>query len=71
MAEQGQSDIQAVSRMAQILRLFGPDAPELSVSEATERLQLNRTTVHRYLTSMTAAACSTAAAVGRATPRAG
>ncbi|MCP9964864.1 IclR family transcriptional regulator [Actinomadura madurae] len=62
MAEQGQSDIQAVSRMAQILRLFGPDAPELSVSEATERLQLNRTTVHRYLTSMTAAACSTAAA---------
>ncbi|MEU8117809.1 helix-turn-helix domain-containing protein [Spirillospora sp. NPDC049024] len=55
MTEQGQSDIQAVSRMAQILALFGPDAPELSVSEATERLRLNRTTVHRYLTSMTAA----------------
>jgi DNA-binding IclR family transcriptional regulator len=55
MAEQGQSDIQAVSRMAQMLGLFGPEAPELSVSEATERLRLNRTTVHRYLTSMTAA----------------
>ncbi|HEY8481394.1 MAG TPA: helix-turn-helix domain-containing protein [Spirillospora sp.] len=56
MAQQaGQSDIQAVSRMAQILGLFGPEAPELSVSEATERLRLNRTTVHRYLTSMTAA----------------
>lgn len=55
MTEQGQSDIQAVSRMAQILGLFGPEAPELSVSEATERLRLNRTTVHRYLTSMTAA----------------
>ncbi|GAA1816944.1 IclR family transcriptional regulator [Actinomadura chokoriensis] len=55
MTEQGQSDIQAVSRMAQILGLFGPEDPELSVSEATERLNLNRTTVHRYLTSMTAA----------------
>lgn len=55
MAEQGQSDIQAVSRMAQILGLFGPESPELSVPEATERLHLNRTTVHRYMTSMTAA----------------
>lgn len=49
-----QSDIQAVSRLAQILQLFGPEAPELSVAGAAERLHLNRTTVHRYLTSMAA-----------------
>ena len=40
-----EQDIQAVSRTAQILGLFGPDTPELSVAEATRRLGLKRTTV--------------------------
>lgn len=45
-------DIQAVSRTAQILGLFAPDTPTLSVAETTRRLGLNRTTVHRYFSSM-------------------
>ncbi|TXL62680.1 IclR family transcriptional regulator [Aeromicrobium terrae] len=47
-----EQDIQAVSRTAQILGLFAPETPELSVAEATKRLGLNRTTVHRYFSSM-------------------
>lgn len=45
-------DIQAVSRTAQILTLFGPDTPEITVAEAAERLRLNRTTLHRYFISL-------------------
>jgi DNA-binding IclR family transcriptional regulator len=48
-------DIQAVSRTAQILTLFGPDTPEVTVAEAAERLGLNRTTLHRYFVSLEAA----------------
>jgi len=48
-------DIQAVSRTAQILTLFGPDTPEITVAEAAERLGLNRTTLHRYFVSLEAA----------------
>ncbi|MCT2582062.1 IclR family transcriptional regulator [Actinophytocola gossypii] len=48
-------DIQAVSRTAQILTLFGPETPEITVAEAAERLGLNRTTVHRYFNSLEAA----------------
>lgn len=55
MPTENQSDFQAVSRMAQIVGLFGLESPEVTVSEATERLGLNRTTVHRYLSSMAAA----------------
>ena len=47
-----EQDIQAVSRTAQILGLFAPETPELSVAETTRRLGLNRTTVHRYFSSM-------------------
>ena len=47
-----EQDIQAVSRTAQILGLFGPETPELSVAETTRRLGLNRTTAHRYFSSM-------------------
>ena len=47
-----EQDIQAVSRTAQILGLFSPETPELSVAEATRRLGLKRTTVHRYFSSM-------------------
>lgn len=45
-------DIQAVSRTAQILSLFAPASPVLSVADATRRLGMNRTTVHRYFSSM-------------------
>jgi DNA-binding IclR family transcriptional regulator len=45
-------DIQAVSRTAQILTLFGPETPEVTVAEAAERLGLNRTTLHRYFVSL-------------------
>jgi DNA-binding IclR family transcriptional regulator len=48
-------DIQAVSRTAQILTLFGPETPEITVAEAAERLGLNRTTLHRYFQSLEAA----------------
>ncbi|GAA1027157.1 hypothetical protein GCM10009557_07450 [Virgisporangium ochraceum] len=47
-----EQDIQAVSRAAQILGLFAPETPELSVAETSRRLGLNRTTVHRYFSSM-------------------
>ncbi|WP_296604340.1 helix-turn-helix domain-containing protein [Nocardioides sp.] len=47
-------DIQAVSRTAQILGLFAPDSPAVSVADATRRLGMNRTTVHRYFSSMIA-----------------
>ena len=50
-----EQDIQAVSRTAQILGLFAPETPELSVAEATRRLGLKRTTVHRYFSSMISA----------------
>lgn len=55
MPTESQPDIQAVSRVAQIVALFGLETPEITVSDATERLGLNRTTVHRYLSSMAAA----------------
>ncbi|GAB3462700.1 IclR family transcriptional regulator [Actinophytocola sediminis] len=48
-------DIQAVSRTAQILTLFAPETPEITVAEAAERLGLNRTTLHRYFASLEAA----------------
>lgn len=47
-----EQDIQSVGRTAQILGLFAPETPEISVAEATERLSMNRTTVHRYFSSM-------------------
>lgn len=45
-------EIQAVSRTAQILTLFSLETPEITVAEAAERLDLNRTTLHRYFASM-------------------
>jgi DNA-binding IclR family transcriptional regulator len=49
------AEIQAVSRAAQILGLFGPGTPELTAAEAAERLGLNRSTAYRYCTSLVAA----------------
>jgi DNA-binding IclR family transcriptional regulator len=48
-------EIQAVARTAQILGLYSPTSTELSAAEVASTLGLNRTTAHRYLTSMAAA----------------
>lgn len=48
-------EIQAVSRAAQILSLFGPDDPDLSSTDIADRLGFNRTTAYRYCTSLVTA----------------
>jgi DNA-binding IclR family transcriptional regulator len=48
------ADIHAVSRTSQILGLFSVDHTELVTVDVAEALGLNRTTTHRYLTSMAA-----------------
>jgi len=48
----GTGDIQAVHRVAEILRLFTLNKPQVTVAEAAARIGLNRTTLHRYFTSM-------------------
>jgi len=50
----GSGDIQAVRRVASILRLFSESADGLSVAEAAERTGLNRSTTHRYFSTMMA-----------------
>jgi DNA-binding IclR family transcriptional regulator len=55
-AERGdQADIQAVSRVSQILSLFDPATPLVTANMVAERLDLNRTTAYRYCTSLVAA----------------
>jgi DNA-binding IclR family transcriptional regulator len=49
------NEIQAVSRAAQILALFAPDTPEITPAVVAARLGLNRSTAHRYCTSLAAA----------------
>jgi DNA-binding IclR family transcriptional regulator len=48
------ADIQAVSRASRILGLFDVGRPELVTADVADALGLNRTTTHRYLTSMAA-----------------
>jgi DNA-binding IclR family transcriptional regulator len=48
------AEIQAVDRVAQILSLFSHDRRHLTTSGVSAALKLNRTTAHRYLTSMAA-----------------
>jgi DNA-binding IclR family transcriptional regulator len=48
------AEIQAVDRVAQILSLFTADRTHLTTSGVAAALRLNRTTAHRYLTSMAA-----------------
>ena len=50
----GSGDIQAVRRLAGILRLFSESTRGLSVAEAAERTGLNRSTAHRYFSTMVA-----------------
>lgn len=48
-------DIQSVSRVGQILSLYGPQTTELTAADVAERLGLNRTTAYRYCASLVAA----------------
>lgn len=48
-------DIQSVSRVGQILALFGPHTSELTAVDVAERLGLNRTTAYRYCASLVSA----------------
>ena len=50
----GQPEIQAVGRAAQILNLFSNETPELTVAAVASRIGLNRSTVHRYMASLLA-----------------
>lgn len=44
----GVTPIQSVERAARFLSLFSASAPELSLTEITERLGMSRATAHRY-----------------------
>lgn len=50
--DSGSTDIQAVGRTAQILALLGPHREHLTAQSTAELTKLNRTTAHRYLSSM-------------------
>lgn len=50
--EGGTGDIQAVHRVGELLRLFTLNQPRITVAEAAAQVGLNRTTVHRYFTSL-------------------
>jgi len=50
-----QSDIQAVTRASQILALFRPDRPRLTIVDAAAELGLNRSTTHRYFATLVSA----------------
>ena len=48
-------DIQSVSRVGQILSLYGPHTSALTAVDVAERLGLNRTTAYRYCASLVTA----------------
>jgi DNA-binding IclR family transcriptional regulator len=48
-------DIQVVARCAQVLRLFSTTQRSLRIADVAAELELQRSTVHRYLSSMTKA----------------
>jgi IclR family acetate operon transcriptional repressor len=51
----GRYRIQAIERAVAILNAFTPEAPELGVTELAERLELHKSTVHRFLVNLEAA----------------
>jgi len=51
-AGQPAGDIQVIARCAQLLRLFSTSQRSLRVSDVGAEIGLQRTTVHRYLSSM-------------------
>lgn len=50
----GDGDLQVLERAAAILRLLSVDQLSLQVSDVVEKLQLQRTTAYRYLSSLAA-----------------
>jgi DNA-binding IclR family transcriptional regulator len=48
----GTGDIQAVARVGELLRLFTLNKTRITAAEAAAQVGLNRTTVHRYFTSL-------------------
>jgi DNA-binding IclR family transcriptional regulator len=54
-AREGTGDIQVVDRCAQVLRLFSSQQRSLRVAEVAVELGLQRSTVHRYMSSLTKA----------------
>lgn len=52
MANHQRADLQVVARVADILRLFTPTHPQMRLADATEALDLGRSTTHRYLSSL-------------------
>ena len=49
----GTGDIQVVTRSAQVLRLFSTSQRALRISDVAAELGLQRSTVHRYMSSLT------------------
>jgi DNA-binding IclR family transcriptional regulator len=54
-AEAGRYRIQAIERAVAILNTFSAEEPELGVTELAERLELHKSTVHRFLVNLEAA----------------
>lgn len=50
----GDGDLQVIERAAAILRLLSVDQLSIQVSDVVDKLQLQRTTAYRYLSSLTA-----------------
>jgi IclR family acetate operon transcriptional repressor len=54
-AERSRHDVQSVRRAFDILAAFSQEYPQLSVAEIAQRVNLNRTTVHRLVATLEAA----------------
>ena len=54
-ADAGRYRIQAIERAVSILNTFSAEEPEFGVTELAERLELHKSTVHRFLVNLEAA----------------
>jgi DNA-binding IclR family transcriptional regulator len=50
--EAARGDLQVVARVAAVLRLFSPTQPSISLSDASGGLGMQKSTAHRYLSSL-------------------